>query len=408
MGGQSAAYAQPAQREQPTANTQPAQSVASKTGKSKKPLLIGVAAAAILIIAVFLVITLMVMPGVHFKKAGKRYSSEAAEVVAGYRDDAGVDSRAEDDAASLAAMSSADVGDTVIFGTYEQDGDLSNGTEPIEWRVLAEEDGKLLLISVHGLDAVNFNDKASDGNDYEKSTLRAWAESFFTEVAFSEEGQGAISDDVFFLSIEEAEKYFSSDDDRTCYPTEYAKQRGVTTDVDDGACAWWLRSPGEGGRSRAADVLYCPGEVYAYGDTVNYSIEGKGGTARPAVWVDANSQEAAREEAANNAPPAGQEPKDTVDGAALGSAGSQTPFWGVWIGAFKVFGDAQGRAYEAQRAGLPALIFVTSDWSNLNSEPWYVVSVGTSETEAEAKVLRQSAIDAGYADAYVKYSGEHQ
>lgn len=28
------------------------------------------------------------------------------------------------------------VGDTVIFGQYEQDGNLDNGSEPIAWQVL--------------------------------------------------------------------------------------------------------------------------------------------------------------------------------------------------------------------------------------------------------------------------------
>lgn len=35
-------------------------------------------------------------------------------------------------------------GDIVIFGTYEQDNDVLNGPEGIEWIVLKEEDGKIL------------------------------------------------------------------------------------------------------------------------------------------------------------------------------------------------------------------------------------------------------------------------
>ena len=36
------------------------------------------------------------------------------------------------------------VGDTVIFGQYEQDGNLDNGSEPIAWQVLDVQDGKAL------------------------------------------------------------------------------------------------------------------------------------------------------------------------------------------------------------------------------------------------------------------------
>ena len=44
------------------------------------------------------------------------------------------------------------VGDMIEFGSYEQDNNEANGTEPIEWRVLDVSDGNPLLISVYGLD----------------------------------------------------------------------------------------------------------------------------------------------------------------------------------------------------------------------------------------------------------------
>ena len=48
------------------------------------------------------------------------------------------------------------VGNIVAFGRYEQDNDLTNGPEPIEWIVLDVVDGektKALLLSKYGLDA---------------------------------------------------------------------------------------------------------------------------------------------------------------------------------------------------------------------------------------------------------------
>ena len=44
------------------------------------------------------------------------------------------------------------VGDIVTYGADEQDGDTANGEEPIEWRILAIEDDRVLLLSEYGLD----------------------------------------------------------------------------------------------------------------------------------------------------------------------------------------------------------------------------------------------------------------
>ena len=47
---------------------------------------------------------------------------------------------------------SASKGDTVSFGSYEQDGNTQNGPEPIQWIVLDKIDGQLLLLSADVLD----------------------------------------------------------------------------------------------------------------------------------------------------------------------------------------------------------------------------------------------------------------
>lgn len=60
----------------------------------------------------------------------------------------------------------------------------------------------------------------------------------------------ATTDKVFLLSINEVNKYFSSDEDRKCIPTEYAKANGAYTNSSytrNGVptCWWWLRSLGD-------------------------------------------------------------------------------------------------------------------------------------------------------------------
>ena len=65
---------------------------------------------------------------------------------------------------------------------------------------------------------------------------------------FNTSGGRDTKDRVFLLSIAEAEKYFSSDDDRMCVPTKYAIENGADTigsykKDGEATCFWWLRSP---------------------------------------------------------------------------------------------------------------------------------------------------------------------
>ena len=53
--------------------------------------------------------------------------------------------------------SSVNIGDYVTFGTYEQDNNLKNGAEAIEWQVLDKKDCKVLLLSKYALDAKPYN-----------------------------------------------------------------------------------------------------------------------------------------------------------------------------------------------------------------------------------------------------------
>ena len=47
----------------------------------------------------------------------------------------------------------------------------------------------------------------------------------------------------------------------------------------------------------------------------------------------------------------------------------------------------------------------TSEWENLNAEPWYAVTAGTFDSESEADD-ELSTVKELYEDAYIKYSGE--
>ena len=198
-------------------------------------------------------------------------------------------------------LKEARVGDTVTYGTYEQDGDYDNGKEAIEWIVLDKQDGKLLLISRYALGAMGYHYEL-DLVTWENCSLRKWLNSGFIEEAFSNKEIKHIptvkvtadknpeydtdpgndtEDQVFLLSIPEVEKYFKAGDERRCKATEYARLMGAYS-IHEGYCYWWLRSPG--GLGDCATGVEDDGSVDYYGGSFYKSNH----AVRPALWVDLN------------------------------------------------------------------------------------------------------------------------
>ncbi len=86
------------------------------------------------------------------------------------------------------------VGDTVYFGVYEQDGDPSNGKEEISWTVHSIENGKALLLSDVCLYSMPYNASGTD-NSWTNSDLRKWLNGEFYQSAFSSAERGVICDE---------------------------------------------------------------------------------------------------------------------------------------------------------------------------------------------------------------------
>ena len=193
------------------------------------------------------------------------------------------------------------VGDTYKLGSYEQDNNLSNGKEDIEWLVLSKEGTKILVISKYALDCKQFNPSYVKVT-WDKCALRQWLNNAFLDSAFSDNEKekipltdvsadinpefntnagNATQDKVFLLSITEAEKYLASDDLRKCNATAYAISNGVFSNNTDKNCWWWLRSPGSGQYHDASGVT-SDGVVDRYGTSVNSSSR----AVRPAIWID--------------------------------------------------------------------------------------------------------------------------
>ena len=136
-------------------------------------------------------------------------------------------------------------GNYVIFGSYEQDGNAANGSEPIEWEVLDETDGKLFLISRYILDRQPYNTEFK-GVTWENCTLRSWLNNEFCNAAFSAAEQGRIVtvnlsnpdnaysgteggsdtfDKIFCMSVDEILDYYSFNSWHEEYQYGYIQRR---------------------------------------------------------------------------------------------------------------------------------------------------------------------------------------
>lgn len=196
-------------------------------------------------------------------------------------------------------LAKANPGDTVLFGEYEQDNNTSNGKEDVEWLVLEVKDGKALVVSKYALDCKQYNTSNTDVT-WETCTLRKWLNNDFINAAFSSYEKAMIptvtvsadknstnpgnatQDQVFLLSITEANKYFGSDSARQCKPTDYAFANGAYVNSVNGNCGWWLRSPGVTQYSaHSAAYVHNSGGVYESGCDVNIGTS----AVRPAMWI---------------------------------------------------------------------------------------------------------------------------
>ena len=172
-----------------------------------------------------------------------------------------------------------DTGGIMVFGSYPQgfNGELA----PIVWRPLhANDDGTVTFISEYGLDVIPFNNeyKAVTWND---CSLRKWLNNDFCLTAFTDRELNRIvtderGDKVSLLDIDEAQRYFSSDEDRQCRPTDYAKAKAAYI-PSNGGWMWWLRLHGI--ESSHAASVRSDGTVNHYG----LSVDIEGLVVRPVV-----------------------------------------------------------------------------------------------------------------------------
>ena len=194
-----------------------------------------------------------------------------------------------------------EVGSMITMGLYEQDNDLTNGAEPIEWRVLSIEGDEALLVSRYALDSKPYD--AKGGHAYwAKSTLRAWLNSDFYDAAFTEDEKTVIltkdlpnrkeantADPVFLLSTDDAKQLFANHADRQCKPTAYAIAQGAYISTKyTGNVQWWLRTNSWESKYRASYVAASGGVMTCGGNTFG-AITNDRLVVRPAIYVNLNA-----------------------------------------------------------------------------------------------------------------------
>ena len=192
---------------------------------------------------------------------------------------------------------------TIKFGCYEQDNNISNGKEEIEWDVLKVEENKALIVSKYALDCQRYNGD-DNGMTWEECTLRKWLNETFYNVAFGSDHKKRIvstsvnteigsdsksssivtDDNIFLLSEAEVNRFLrskynflNSNNVRKCKGTEYCYSLGAYKDYEDGNCIWWLRSFGN---SSNDPVTVNPNSDYVQQDADRYDI-----AVRPALWL---------------------------------------------------------------------------------------------------------------------------
>jgi len=275
---------------------------AEKAAKKRKKIIAITTPIVVAYIAFLIVLTTVIIPSGKYNSAMELYNAQKYEDAykafnsLNYKDSA-------DKAAEClflkqkAGLTNVNVGSTIKFGFYEQDNNTSNGKEEIEWKVLAVDGNKALVISQYALDCQKYNSTYTD-TTWEKCSLRTWLNGTFYNAAFGSDYQKMIAsstvtadknpsystspgnnttDKVFLLSITEVYKYFSSESARQCQGTAYCYAQGAYK-ASNGNCWWWLRSPGN--NSNNAANVNNDGSVNNNGNNVNNDND----AVRPALF----------------------------------------------------------------------------------------------------------------------------
>ena len=172
-------------------------------------------------------------------------------------------------------------GDEVLLGSYEQDNDLGNGAEDVEWIVLKNENGVFYAVSRYVLDTKPYNRENKDG-----STLKAWLKEEFSDKVF-----GTLPDDfvsrVGLMSRDDMGAYHNTAGTKPEW-TPYARAQGPEKHYYAGY-SWWLDGEYFHGYGSGDVDMAVVIESGSYSNNVS-SITGMNGV-RPTILIDYTGNE---------------------------------------------------------------------------------------------------------------------
>lgn len=225
--------------------------------------------------------------GTQYMESGDYVSAVTSFSAAGEYEDSG----ALIGECAAALMEDPQAGDSVFFGTYAMNRDETNSPKPIQWRVLARNGDRLLLLGEYILEYCQFG---SNGY-WDQCELRQWLNGDFYENAFTTSEKAAIQkmltsditeDNVFLLSREEAAGLLPEPEDRIAYN----HMRGVETE-------WWLRSQDTGEAAGRCYGQVTPGGEFWYMESLMLSKKESFHGVRPVICVSLSGK---TEDAAQN------------------------------------------------------------------------------------------------------------
>lgn len=266
------------------------------SNKKKKLLHIAIAFVCIILsIVLVLTITTVIVPKSKYNSATKAYEkgdySKAYELysqILDYKDSA---QKTRD---SFSKMdTSAEVGESVFFGEYEQDGEKKNGKEPIEWIVVKKENDKILVVSKYILDFKKFNEEKKSIS-WSDSSIRKWLNNDFYNSTFSNAEKEKIlkrecvtgknkeyatkgckdtQDYVILLSQSQFDDYMVGNEKAEMTDAAYQKRKGLFRRE-----YYWLRNNGDS-KKKAIFVTTFGKQCYT-----GFAVDTSRGI-RPAVWI---------------------------------------------------------------------------------------------------------------------------
>ena len=295
-----------------------------------------------------------------------------------------------------------DTMDSVLFGKYEQDDDLTNGKEDIEWVVLDNSNNKLLLLSKYILDGKMFHNE-NEYTNWSESSTRQWLNAGFYNSAFDEEEKKCILrkenlnnaidvyymiynggdeysyiwdasyDNVSLLSFDEVLQYMGNPSKEvssiftnkkiSATPTKYAKNHTDINISDEetwykGCTDWFLRTMYNNSSSDlTGEVIYIDEETIAHSSNSYYFTRG----IRPMIYIDTSLiSENKKQYMLNNENKSGVEERVVINSPLPSELYWEMKFYNEAINRFKLSFTSYKNRYSSRTDYVPNFVTETN------------------------------------------------